>query len=97
MNEYKTVIFERVIGTVWEEVHIWSLSLSRRGYKWCTPYRETARGKLDHSEIVKVYVDDSQYPTDAVNTEIGFHEQRITALERLKLRIMAVKWDDIPF
>jgi len=50
-------------------------------------------------KMVKVYGTDDpkDFNITAVDCEIGYHEQRLTALERLAVRCYAGKYWDIPF
>jgi len=50
-------------------------------------------------KVVKVYGSDdaNDFSITAVDCEIGYHEQRLTALERLAVRCYAGKYWDIPF
>jgi len=58
---------------------------------------ETEFGKMGF-KLVKVYRDDDEnYPITAADCEIGYHEQRLTALERLAVLCWVGRYWDIPF
>jgi len=50
-------------------------------------------------KVVRVYGSDDtrDFGITAIDCEIGYHEQRLTPLERLALRCHAGKYWDIPF
>lgn len=86
----------KITKTRWYQVESWLASSCGSGDSYWRRRAEIAKKQLDSGDIVKVYFHEDETDS-AIEIEIGFCERRLTVLERLSLRCVAIKILSIPF